>query len=472
MTTSQSADEPRSMWRRVAAWVLVVLMGIAVAGSVVGFWVNRTVLETDRFMAVVTPIVESDSVQAVVSDRIADQLFEALDLETRLTDRLSEADDRLRERLGEALDLPDAIVRRLQNTRLGLESLAPMIAAGVETRIREAVTTFVSSPEGNRLLLRTIEVAHERSVLLLRDELDQLPNVVVAEGEVRVNFVPLIAEVLRSVVNAGLDFVGIQREIPPFDSAEDASAAIDRLASIVGRDLPPDFGQVRIASEESLEQAQGYVRAFDLALWALLIAAIVLGVLAVWLAPSIPVGAVRVGIAAAIAALAGWGLVQVLAARVADAATTADGRVAITEIVSSLVSGLNGSAFALGVIGIGVAASGFIVDRQNWQAIAAEGPAPEPPPPPPPAAPPKRTRRRTAAKPASSEAATDAAATSPPADAAEAPAVEAPEPEAPAEAPPKPPSTTRKRRRPPAAGALRGRIRSESSPARRGSHGR
>jgi hypothetical protein len=462
MTTSPSADEPRSTWRRIAAWVLVVLMGIAVAGSVVGFWVNRTVLETDRFMAAVTPIVESDSVQAVVSDRISDQLLEALDLETRLSDRLSEADDRLRERLAEALDLPDAIVRRLQNTRLGLESLAPMIAAGVETRIREAVTTFVSSREGHDLLLRTIEVAHERSVLLLRDELDQLPNVVVAEGEVRVNFVPLIAEVLRSVVNAGLDFVGIQREIPPFDSAEDATAAIDRLASIVGRDLPPDFGQVRIASEESLNQAQGYVRAFDLALWGLLVAAIVLGVLAIWLAPSISVGAVRVGVAAAIAALAGWGLVQVLGARVADAATTADGRVAITEIVQSLVSGLNGSAFALGVIGIGVAASGFIVDRQSRQALAAEAPAAEPPPPPPaPAAAPKRTRRRAAAKPAPSAAgapdaaapdaaAPDAAATSPPAD---APAAEATDAETPAEAPPKPPSTTRKRRRPPAAGA-------------------
>ena len=203
-----------------------------------------------------------------------------------------------------------------------------MIAAGVETRIREAVTTFVSSREGNDLLLRTIAFAHERSVLLLRDELDQLPNVVVTEGEVRLNLVPVIAEVLRSVINAGLDFIGIQRQIPPFDSTEDATDAIDRLATVVGRDLPPDFGQVRIASEESLEQAQGYVRAFDLALWALLIAAIVLGVLAVWLAPSIPVGAVRVGIAAAIAALAGWGLVQVLAARVADAATTADGRVA------------------------------------------------------------------------------------------------------------------------------------------------
>jgi hypothetical protein len=445
MTTSQTADQPRGAWRRVAAWVLVVLMGIAVAGSVVGFWVNRTVLETDRFMAVVTPIVQNESVQAVVSDRVSDQVLEALDLETRLTERLSEADDRLRQRLGDALELPDAIVRRLQNTQLGLESLAPMIAAGVETRIREAVTTFISSPEGNQLLLRTIAFAHERSVLLLRDELDQLPNVVVAEGEVRLNLVPVIAEVLRSVINAGLDFIGLQRQIPPFDSTEDATDAIDRLASILGHDLPPDFGQVRIASEQSLDRAQGYVRAFDLALWAMLIAAIVLAVLAIWLAPSVPVGAIRVGAGAAVAALAGWLLVQVLAAQVVDAATTADGRAAIGEIIDSLVGALNGTAFALGVIGIGVAASGFIVDRQDRQAAAVgpagTSPAPEPPPPPPATAQ-KPARRRAASKPAA-----------PPAT-APGPAEAEPTPEASAaDAPPKPKPATRKRRRPPAAGA-------------------
>ena len=80
------------------------------------------------------------------------------------------------------------------------------------------------------------------------------------------------------------------------------------------------------------------------------------------------------------------------------------------EIIDSLVSGLNGTAFALGVIGIGVAASGFIVDRQSRQSLAGEGavatPGSEPPPPPPPpaAAAPKRTRRRSAAKPASPQA--------------------------------------------------------------------
>jgi hypothetical protein len=495
MTTSTTADEqPRRMWRRVTGWVMVVLMGIAVAGSVIGFWANRTVLETDRFMAVVTPIVESESVQAVVSDRVSDQLIEALDLETRLQVRLSQAEARLREGLADALELPDRIVQRLENARLGLDSLAPMIAAGVETRIREAVSALISSPQGTQLLLNTIEIAHERSVLLLRDEMDQLPNVVVTEGEVRLNLVPLMAEVLRSVINAGLDIVGLDRENPPFDSSEDATAAVERLAGIVGRDLPPDFGQVRIASEEGLERAQGLVRAFDIALWALLIVAIVFGVLAVWLAPSIAVGAIRVGAAAALAALAGWLLVQFLSAQVADAATTPEGRMAVGEIIQSLVSGLNGTAFALGVIGIGVLASGFIVDRQSRQAVATAGAGGEPPAPePPPAAPaatdataavatssaPRRARRRSTAAASAEPQGEESESPAADAQAAEASRAEAPGAEAPAEAPaedasaastdestageapttdsteaaPKPPSTTRKRRRPPAAGA-------------------
>ena len=164
-------------------------------------------------------------------------------------DRSAHADpERLLDRLAESLELPDAVVSRLQNTRLGLESLAPVIAAGVESRIRDAVERFVASPEGTQLLLRTIEVAHERSVLLLRDEMDQLPNVIVTEGEVRLTFVPILAEVLRSLVNSGLDVLGIERQIPAFDSTEDATVAVQRLAAVVGRDLPPDFRQVRIAS--------------------------------------------------------------------------------------------------------------------------------------------------------------------------------------------------------------------------------
>ncbi len=382
MTTAENVRS-RSRWQRVAAWVLVVLMGIAVIGSVIGFWVHRTVLDTDAFMASVTPIVESESVQAVVSDRVSDQLIEALSLETRLGERLAQAEERLLTRLAEALDLSDSVVSRLQNADLGLESLASVIAAGVESRIRDAVTTFISSPEGTRLLLQTIETAHERSVLLLRDDLEQLPNVVITEGEVRLTLVPVIAEVLRSVVNSGLDVIGVDREIPAFDSSEDATAAVDRLATVLGRDLPPDFGQVRLASEASLERAQGLVRAFDLALWILIVVALLLGALAVWLAPTVPAGLVRVGVAATLAALIGWVAVQLISGQIANAAATAEGRGAVGEIVSSLVSGLTGTALIVSLVGIGVVAVGFFMNRSSGPAVAvASGGTPPPPPPP------------------------------------------------------------------------------------------
>ena len=436
-----------------------MLTAIAVAGSVVGFWVHRTVLDTEQFMAAVSPIVESESVQAVVADRIGDQLVEALDLETRLTERLAQAEDRLLERLATALELPDAVVQRLASARPGLESLAPMIAAGVETRMRDAVAAFLSSPEGTGLLLVTIETAHDRSVHLLRDELDQLPNVVIEEGEVRLNLVPLMAEVLRSVVNAGLDVVGIEREIPPFDSAEDATAAVERLASVLNRDLPPDFGQVRLASEASLERAQGLVRAFDIALWVLVILGLAFAGLAVWLAPTVPAGLVRIGAAAALAALVGWVAVQFISAQVVDAAATADGRLAIGEIVSSVVSGLSGITLALVIVGIGVLVAGLVADRQGRPAPAvavASGPPPATPPTAPAAAPPSAvspdpaavsgttTRARTA-PPKSTTAKSPGAKPSKPPTAPGGGA--APDASGGAEPP------TKKRRRPPATGA-------------------
>lgn len=463
--TTVDATRSRRAWQRVASWILVVFTAIAVAGSVVGFWVHRTVLDTDQFMAAVAPIVESESVQAVVGDRVGDQLIEALDLESRLSERLSQAEARLVVQLADVLDLPGAVVSRLENASLGLDTLAPMIAAGVETRIRDAVETFLSSPEGTRLLVETIETAHERSVLLLRDELDQLPNVVVEEGEVRLNLVPVLVEVLRSVINSGLDIVGIEREIPAFDSAEDATAAVERLATLLNRDLPPDFGQVRLGSEASLERAQGLVRAFDIALWVLVIVGLALAALAVWLAPTLRAGLVRVGVAAALAALVGWIAVRFISSQVVEAAATADGRAAVSDIVNSLVSGLSGTALTLAVVGIGVVVAAFMIDRPQGPAAAAAAAGGTPPP----AAPQSPSQAPPAPLPASSD---EPAAASGTTTRARRPAAKSTAAKARAKPPAKPsakPPTsggkatpdvtanadapTKKRRRPPATGA-------------------
>ena len=45
----------RSRTQSIGSWILTVLAGIAVAASVVGYWAHETLLDTDKFMAAVTP---------------------------------------------------------------------------------------------------------------------------------------------------------------------------------------------------------------------------------------------------------------------------------------------------------------------------------------------------------------------------------------------------------------------------------
>jgi len=316
----------------------------------------------------VSPVVESEAVQTLVADQIADALIDALDLENRMETALSDAEDRLVSGIGSALDLSDTAISVLQRVDLGLSSLASPVAAGVEARIREVVTKVVTSPDGEELLLDVIQVSHEKIVLLLRDETDQLPLVVVEEGEVRVNLVPLMAEVLRRTVNEGIDLVGIDREIPAFDSAEDADASIAKLASFLGRDLPPDFGQVRIASEESLQTAQNLASAFDRATWYLVIAALVLATLAVVLTQPLWQGLVRVGIAAAVAVAAGWIATETFAAYLPSAASSPEGGAAVNDVAQAVVNSMTGFAVVMILLGIVVAAGGFWMSRRTMTA--------------------------------------------------------------------------------------------------------
>ena len=119
----------------------------------VGYWAHETLLDTDRFMAAVTPAVESDAVKQVVADRLSDQVLEALDLDTRVADALDAAGDRMSEAIANALDLSPTQAARLQRLGGGLQLLSGSIAGGLETRIREAITTFVASPGADCFLI-------------------------------------------------------------------------------------------------------------------------------------------------------------------------------------------------------------------------------------------------------------------------------------------------------------------------------
>ncbi|HKO32621.1 MAG TPA: hypothetical protein VJY85_02640 [Candidatus Limnocylindria bacterium] len=347
-----------------------MLAGIAVAASVVGYWAHETLLDTDKFMAAVTPAVRSDAVKQVVADRLSDQVLDALDLDTRVADALDAAGDRMSEAIASALDLSPTQAARLQRLNGGLQLLAGSIAGGLETRIREAITTFVTTREGNDLLVDLVTKLHERTVLLLRDELDQLPNIDAESGEVKLNLVPMVAESIRRVVNAGIVAIGGERQIPPFDSSEDAEQAIDRLAGIVGHDLPPDFGQVALMTEDQLRNAQDAVKTFDRLVWILIGLSILLAIGAFLLAPSWAAGLLRVGAAVAVAVFVGWFAVGAIADAVARAAQTPEGQTAVADIAGAVIHSLQPLATVLILVGLLVALAAFVLDRRAVEVAA------------------------------------------------------------------------------------------------------
>ena len=348
-----------------------MLAGIAVAACVVGYWAHETLLDTDKFMAAVTPAVESDAVKQVVADRLSDQVLEALDLDTRVADALDAAGDRMSEAIANALDLSPTQAARLQRLNGGLQLLAGSIAGGLETRIREAIDTFVTSRDGDGLLVDLVTKLHERTVLLLRDELDQLPSIDVESGEVKLNLVPMVAESIRRVVNAGIVAIGGERQIPQFDSGEDAEQAIDRLAGIVGQDLPPDFGQVALMSEDQLRNAQGLVKTFDRLVWVLIGLAILLaiGAASCWHRRGPPACCGSAWPWRWRCSLAG-SRCGAIADAVAQAARTPEGQTAVADIAGAVVHSLQPLATVLILVGLVVALAAFVFDRRAVEVAA------------------------------------------------------------------------------------------------------
>ncbi len=230
----------------------------------------------------------------------------------------------------------------------------------------------MTDPRTSAAIIEVATVAHERTVLLLRDELDQLPNVVIAEGQVRLNVVPLIAEALRGLAARGVEVLGLGGRIPEIPASDDPTAAIQRLAEALGADLPADYGQVPLMSEQQLQELQDLVRMLDRIVWALVIISIGLSAAAIATAPSVATGAIRVAIGGGLGLLLGLVIVQVIAAGLERAVASAEARDALKAVVEALVASLRPLAFVLAITGFIAAAAAYATQRRRPETPAAE----------------------------------------------------------------------------------------------------
>ncbi len=103
-------------WRRILAWVLLVLSCILVPLSVAAVWTRSELLDTDRYVQTVAPLARNAEIQEAIARRLSTVLFDNVDVEELATDALPSQASFLAGPLESALEnfVDDAILRILQ----------------------------------------------------------------------------------------------------------------------------------------------------------------------------------------------------------------------------------------------------------------------------------------------------------------------------------------------------------------------
>ena len=136
-----SKDKARR-WRRILAWVFLVLGCIILPLAIMGAWIRGTIFDTDGFERTMAPLASQPAVQRMVSDVLTVQLTERLALEQRLREAL-----------------PD-----------GLDFVAPTISDRVDGWIHDQVEAVVASDEFATIWRKSLVFAHSTISDFIRGE--------------------------------------------------------------------------------------------------------------------------------------------------------------------------------------------------------------------------------------------------------------------------------------------------------------
>ncbi|MFA9431946.1 hypothetical protein [Egicoccus sp. AB-alg2] len=354
--------------RDIATWILVVFTVLAIALTSVAIWLRSTVFDTNRFMDAVQPGLTSLQVAEAVSTRLTTETVQALDLENRLDQALTELGDTLSTNLGGALGLTAQQQQRVQSLPLPqLEQLAGPIASGIEGRIDQLIDRIVQTPEFENLLVDLTRNAHLRAVALVRGDYSQLPNVEVASGEVRLNLVPAVAQVLTQLADQGLQAAGFDgARIPDIAANVDPETAVQRLGEALGVDLPSDFGQVPLMSQDDLAQLQAAARAADQLVWLGVVVTLALVAGTVVLSRHRRRTVLYLGLGTAIATVLTMLLLRNLQGTVAGQAATPEGQAAVGTLTDSVLDSLRTTMLLVLVVALLVAFAAHLASRPAW----------------------------------------------------------------------------------------------------------
>jgi hypothetical protein len=255
--TLEARPERRRRASRIVSTTLVAIAVLVFAIVVPGTWARRTLLDTDRYVATVAPLAREPAVQEYLARTLTAQLFDALDIQDRLSTSLESRAPRL-------------------------VFLAGPITTSVEGFVRDRLQTILGSDAFASAWEEANRFVHAQVVAALEGGGETLQ---VQNGRVVLNLLPLVERALGAMTTLVTDLVGHAVTLPEISANEVPAEAITKLESALGIDLPDRFGTVVVYDSTNLAAVQqGVDRASRLiVLLAVLFA--VLAAAAIWVSP-------------------------------------------------------------------------------------------------------------------------------------------------------------------------------------------
>jgi hypothetical protein len=319
--------------------VLVVLSSLAAVAVPVAWWLHSSLLDTDRFLALTEPVRRSPASAEALGSYLTTQVFQALELEDRVTASLDAVDGFLRDLVRRQLDLdPEGRIGRNLPEPPPLTRLADPLIEAARSRVERTITDWVASEEFQRALTAVARTSHGAAVAVLRQDAEALPPTLSLDGGVVVDLRPVAREAIVRVARATADLLGIEPGVLAGDAGVDAVLGV--VARRLDIEIPPDLGKIVVLTEAEIEPYQAVMVTVDRLVWLVTAVAIVLAVGAVLTAPDRIVALAWTGIGAVGAALLTIPVVRHLEMRVLAGLAGPSARDVATGVLDGAVSDL------------------------------------------------------------------------------------------------------------------------------------
>jgi hypothetical protein len=345
-------QRPQRKNRRLRRWfvgVMIVLSCLMTVAATVAVWARAEVLDTDRWVATVGPLIDEPAVVDALSTRAAIAIVDGLDLENRIRDALVNIQQ-----------LPDQI-----------GALAAPITDAIEGRIKTRVTQVLETDQAQQLWVEINRVAHTAIVNVLTGNTRE--GISVENGTVTLDLIPVIALGLSAVEDILSDILGRPIDLPdPADlDPANVAEAKTRIESALGIQLPEDFGQVVVFRSDRLAAAQDLVSAVNRGITVVIVLAVLFMALALVFSLNRRRTLIELGLGVFIAFLISRLAIRAIGRAVVQGVQEGNQNAA-RDVVNAVFGSLIGFTTFLFVAGLFVGIGAYLAGRPAWLLKARE----------------------------------------------------------------------------------------------------